>query len=241
LTKRQIPIGDPRIKGMNDTQWVFELEAMNKEDLDRYKDIELMADIVKDQVVSMLGLNLCPVEDEETGLLRMPTPDEIMPLSVMTGRDDVLSMIKDRTEQLHTQQEVAGQLAASGQVGDDGRPVDTGVVEMTPDELEAFMEDDGDVECDSTPEELQRMMSWGGRDNQALLESLVLNKDDIEENSLSDVAARTIGQARHDMKREHSQQHIVEHVDLVSVQVTSDKSVEAEPSLDRPTVIVESD
>ncbi|RLI87335.1 MAG: hypothetical protein DRP01_02180, partial [Archaeoglobales archaeon] len=99
MSKRQIPIGDPRIRDMNDTQWVFELEVLNRDEAKRLEDIELMAEMTREQVSSMLGINLCPVEDEKTGLLRMPKPEESIPLAFMIGRDDVLTMIKERQDE----------------------------------------------------------------------------------------------------------------------------------------------
>lgn len=238
MTKRQIPIGDPRIRGMNDTQWVFELEAMNKEDSERYKDIQMMADIVREQVAGMLGLNLCPVQDEATGLLRMPSSHEIMPLALMTGRDDVLTMIKERHEELATQEEVRAQLSA------EGKEYDNGIVELSPEELEAFMDDPGDVEFDSTPEDLKKAMGWGDGLTQVYLENLVLNKDDIDEGTL-DAEARTIGQARADIRGAHAQAMAggceIEEVDIVPMEILSDRVEVEVPSAARPAITVESD
>lgn len=242
MTKRQVPIGDPRIKGMNDTQWVFEMEALNKEDSERYEDIRMMAEVAKDQFVSALGLNLCPIEDPVTGLLRMPESHEIMPLAVMTGRDDVLGMIKERHEDFINQEEVRAQLAQEGEDYDDG------IVELSPEELQQFMEDEGDVEFDSTPEELKKSMGWGDGLTQAYLENLVLNKDDVEEGTL-DVAARTIGEARADIRKEHAEKKAAppempeaEEVDIVPVEILSDRAVEqGDPSRPRPVITLDSD
>jgi len=222
---------------MNDTQWVFEMETIRQEESKRYEDIRMMADIVRDQMVRMLGLNLCPVEDPETGLLRMPEGHEMMPLAVMTGRDDVLQIIRERHEELMTQEDVRAQLGP-------GAPEDAGgIVELTPEELQSFMDDSGDVEFDSTPEELQKAMGWGDAFSQQYLESTVLNKDDIEEGTL-DAAARTIGQARADIRREaaKNRESEVAPVETILVEIMSDRAAEQTvPEEGRPVVVVDTD
>ena len=230
-------LGDPRLQGMNDTQWVFELEAMNLQDKERYDDLRLLADIVKKQVINMLGLNLLPVEDETTHLLRQPEENECLPLAVMVGRDDILMAIKQRQEEYQTQEKVREQLAASDVLQDTGESVDTGVVEMTPEELDAFMEDEGDVEFENAPEDFLKTMQWGGRGTQMMLENLVLLKDDLKEDPLADSPARTIGKARSDMKAARRQKTEVSSIEVEEVELTSARG--AGVKSDRPTVTLE--
>jgi hypothetical protein len=230
-------LGDPRLKGMNDTQWVFELEAMNLQDKERYDELRLLSDITKKQIISMLGLNLLPVEDEKTGLLRQPEENECLPLAIMLGRDDILSAIKDRQEQYHTQETVRAQLEESDAIRGPSERVDTGAVELTPEELEEFMKDDGDVEFENAPEDLLKAMKWGGRDAQMLLENLVLSKDDLGDDPLKDLPARTLGKARSDIKDSLKKRPVVSSLEVEEVELRSTKGSEVKS--DRPVVTLD--
>jgi hypothetical protein len=230
-------LGDPRLKGMNDTQWVFELEAMNLQDKERYDELRLLSDITKKQIISMLGLNLLPVEDEKTGLLRQPEEHECLPLAIMLGRDDILSAIKERQEQYGTQEEVRMQLETSDVLKGPSEKPDTGIVEMTPDELEEFMNDDGDVEFENAPEDLLKAMKWGGRDTQMLLENLVLTKDDLGDDPLVDLPARTLGKTRSDIKDSLKLRPVVSSVEVEDVELRPAK--DSEVKSDRPVVTLD--
>lgn len=230
-------LGDPRLKGMNDTQWVFELEAMNLQDKEKYDDLRMLSDITKKQIISMLGLNLLPVEDEKTGLLRQPEEHECLPLAIMIGRDDILAAIKERQEQYGTQEEVRAQLESSDALMGSGKAEDTGVVEMSPDELEEFMKDEGDVEFENAPEDLRKAMKWGGRDTQMLLENLVLSKDDLGDDPLEDLPARTLGRARSDIKDSLKTRPVVSGIEVEEVELRSTKGLEVKS--DRPVVTLD--
>lgn len=230
-------LGDPRLKGMNDTQWVFELEAMNLQDKERYDDIRMLSEITKKQIISMLGLNLLPVEDEKTGLLRQPEEHECLPLAIMLGRDDILAAIKERQEQYHTQEEVREQLEASDALRGPSEKPDTGVVEMTPEELDEFMQDEGDVEFENAPEDLLKSMKWGGRGTQMLLENLVLSKDDLGDDPLVDLPARTLGKARLDIKDSLKKRPVVSGIEVEEVELRSTKGSGVKS--DRPVVTLD--
>lgn len=214
-------LGDPRLKGMNDTQWVFELEAMNLQDKEHYEDLRLFSDIVKKQIVALLGLNLLPVTDEKTGLLRQPEDNECIPLIIGIGRDDILTAIKERQEEYHVQQEVASQLRSSDSLVGDGLPEDSGVVEMTPEELEEFMHDEGDIEFENAPEDILKAMNWGGKSTQMMLESLVLSKEDLGDDPLKSAPARTIGEVRQDIKKRLKKNPVVSKIEVEEVQLSS--------------------
>jgi len=211
-----LPVGDPRLKGMNDTQWVFELEAMNVQEKQHYDDIRMISENVRRQVISMLGLNLLPVEDPETKLLRPPEDHECLPLVALIGRDDALQTIKTRQDEYQVQREVQKQLEASSPIR--GSKKDTGVVELSPEELETFMQDEGDVEFENAPEDILKAMKWGGKESQMLLESLVLSKDDLGDDPLVEAPARTIGQVRNDWRSKKGKPEVqkieVEEVNL---------------------------
>lgn len=230
-------LGDPRLKGMNDTQWVFELEAMNLQDKERYDELRMLSDITKKQIISMLGLNLLPVEDEKTGLLRQPEEHECLPLAVMLGRDDILAAIKQRQDEYRTQEEVREQLEVSDVLTGSGKREDTGVVEMSPDELEEFMNDEGDVEFENAPEDFLKSMKWGGRDTQTLLENLVLSKDDLGDDPLEELPARTLGKARSDIKGSLKKRTVVNSIEVEEVELRSTKGHEVKS--DRPAVTLD--
>jgi hypothetical protein len=232
LSRRKIPLGDPRIKNMNDTQWVFELESMNLEDEHKFNEIKSITTMIKDGAIGLLGLGGMPIEDEETGLLRQMKSGEFVPLSLIMGRDDVLQMVMEKQEEFRNQEEQRKALELEGfATGGRIQDVDVGVSEMTPDELEEFMQGD-EPEFENTPEELKKMMEWGSPETQSYLENLVLNKDDIEENSTEPQRARTIGKARRDLIQQVNEQKKAERDQepvVMPIKVESDSVLEQTP------------
>lgn len=209
-------MGDPRLKGMNDTQWVFELEAMNLQDVERLDDLRVLSKIVRHQVVTMLGLNILPVEDEETHLLREPEDSECLPLVAFIGREDILTAIKQKRDEYENQQVVQAQLRASDPLRGPGKKVDTGVVEMSPEELEQFMNDEGDIEFENAPEDLLKAMRWGDKGSQMLLENLVLSKEDLGDDPFAS-KARTIGKAREDLLKPYKKRGAASAVQIEEI------------------------
>ena len=49
---------------MNDTQWLFELESLYAKEEQRYEEIQVLTDVARKGLVSILGLNLMPIEEE---------------------------------------------------------------------------------------------------------------------------------------------------------------------------------
>lgn len=195
---------------MNDTQWVFELEAMNQAEQEKISQYRSVAEIFKKQVIHMLGLDLCPVEDPDTNLLRMPDVDECIPLAAIIGRDDVLKMIEDRMGEYLNQEHTRNQLESGdpnglGPIRSDGVPADI-AVELTPEELEEFMSDPGDVDFENSHEEVAKALNWASPLDRSVLETVVLNKDDIDaEGDVSGPSqGRTLGQLRQDLKSDLS-------------------------------------
>lgn len=192
---------------MNDTQWVFELESMNLEDEEKLGRANDIAEIIREEVLSLLGLNLMPVEDEKTGLLRRPEPEECVPLALAIGRDDFCQMVLEKRQEFATQETERLKLEQESVRSYAGPvPDEDGFVEMTADELDEFMKSDSDIEFENTPEEVQQLLNWGSQETQLYLENLVLNKDDIDEGSMEPQRARTIGQARQDLIKEVQQE-----------------------------------
>jgi hypothetical protein len=241
---------------MNDTQWLFELEAMNKEEFDGLEQKRKMADIFKRQVISMLGLNMCPIEDEVTGLLRLPNDDEVLPLAALIGRDDVLKLIDERREEFLNQERAQAQLAGECvdlhdgmSPGFHGVPHDgISMPELTPEELEEFMSDEGDVEFENTNPEVAKALNWASPLDRAVMENVVLVKDDDDSdpNTLTpNKSARTVGQLRDELR----QRALDEKAESVAstfeeVDIVSDDSVKM-PELDldaaKLTVTLEED
>lgn len=192
---------------MNDTQWVFELESMNLEDEEKLKQAGELTELIREGIAAMLGLNLMPVEDEKTKLLRRPTPDEYIPLALAIGRDEFIEMVMSKRDEFATQERERMKLEYEMAHPDYVKiPGEQEFVEMTPEELDEFMQSSSDVEFENTPEEVRQLLSWGSTETQLYLENLVLNKDDIEEGSIEPQPARTIGQARRDLIREVQQE-----------------------------------
>ncbi len=202
---------------------------MNLDDERKFEEMRTVTTLVKDGAINLLGLNGAPIEDEETGLLRPMGSGEFLPLALLIGRDDVLQGVHEQWGQYRNQEEERAKLQAEGIVTG-VKPKDAGVNEMTPDELDEFME--MEPEFDNTPEELQQMMNWGSPDTQFYLENLVMNKDDIDEHALERQPARTVGRARKDLinkvKAEQQEERDRKPVSM-PIQIESDSILEQTP------------
>lgn len=99
----------------------------------RYEDLALMAKAAKKAAIQLLGLNILPVEDAETGLLRVREDHEVIPLLAAICREDIAMEIKKRIEDLSAQ-ELAKQELESEDRGE--------VVIPTAEDLDNFMNSD---------------------------------------------------------------------------------------------------
>jgi len=106
LANKKYLINDPIVQSMNDTQWLFEFESYAQSKEARYEEYKVIMDAWRNMLISLLGLNLLPIEEEEGGRLRMPTQDEIMPLSLIMGREEVVSHISKKLEDFRMQSDV---------------------------------------------------------------------------------------------------------------------------------------
>lgn len=173
---------------------------MNREDERKYEELRTITTVVKKSVINMLGLNLMPMEDEETGLLRLPEDHESLPLIYGLGSPETVSAILKKREEYFIQEQTRLQVD-SGEM-----PVAAGhepVQELTPEELDEFMK--GDIDFENDPDELKESLAWGSQETQQFLESLVLVKDDIDPTSMEPQRARTIGQMRRDVRKQVKQ------------------------------------
>ena len=207
---------------MNDTQWVFELESMNLEDEEKLKQMSELTEVIRESVANMLGLNLLPVEDEETGLLRKPEQDEYVPLALALGRDDYVKLVMEKREEFANQEQERFKLMEEGLLSPGVSSESDGIIERTPEELEEFMKDDGDIDFENTPEEMQKLMDWGSKETQAYLENIVLNKDDIDETATDLQPARTIGRARQDLIAEVRKERSAGDSTSIPIRIESD-------------------
>ena len=163
LARKKILINDPVCKGMNETQWLFELESLYAKEEQRYDELKLAYKMIKNGLVELLGLNLMPVEDEipyeersseepdaigEEKVfrrLRLPNEDEIVPLSILVGNPEIVSEMVKRLDEYKTQEEI------------DEKEEKGEVVSLDPDDLDAFMRqdlDEGDIEFLDDPKKM---------------------------------------------------------------------------------------
>lgn len=202
---------------------------MNLEDERKFEQMRTVTTMVKDGVINLFGLNAMPVEDEETGLLRQMESGEFIPLSLMMGRDDAIAMIMEKQQEYIDQERERAALMSEGI--QTGVPREDMANEMTPDELDEFM-NVNEPQFENTPEEIRQMMSWGGNETQFYLENLVLNKDDIEEGAVDPQPARTIGRARKDLMQKLTQEKRDETENLpvtMPIRIESDSILEQTP------------
>lgn len=205
---------------MNDTQWTFELWSMNKQDEERFKETEAMIEVVETKVARALGIDLMPVEDPETHLLRRPERGEYVPFLIAAGREDFVKAVIEKRQEFETQEDVRVQVEREGGAQGLGD-------EMSPEELEKFMQ--SDAEGENTPAELKKLMSWGGRTNQILLENLVLAKEDVDSGDpLDKGSARTLGKARQDLVKQYMESPQKE--DLMSVKLSTSPAPDDAPT-----------
>jgi hypothetical protein len=64
LARKKILSSAPEVKEMNDTQWLFELESLYAKEEQRYEEIQVLSEVARKGLVSILGLNLMPVEED---------------------------------------------------------------------------------------------------------------------------------------------------------------------------------
>jgi hypothetical protein len=130
---------------MNETQWLFEHESINIEDERKYEELALMAGAAKKAVIHMLGLNVLPIQDEETGRLRMREDHEIVPLLPTICREGIAAVLAESINDMNAQDEALAQIEEAEISGSD----------MSVDEFLEFM-DGGDMQTlDSA--EVQRL------------------------------------------------------------------------------------
>jgi hypothetical protein len=178
---------------MNDTQWLFELESLYAKEEQRYEEIQVLSEVARKGLVSILGLNLMPVEediplesiDEEyvgaiggeriLTKLRHPKDHEFLPLSILMGREEIIAEIIKRQQELHDQEEL------------DSKEESGEIVHMTPEELDAFMNDgvdEGDMVFLEDAVDLEKQMIWQSEEIQKINKALVKPMSDKDNDLL---------------------------------------------------------
>ena len=167
---------------MNDTQWLFELESLYAKEEQRWEELQVLSNYFRKGMVNLLGLNLMPIEEEipfeerdpeylgamgEEKIftrLRRATEDEIIPLSMLIGSPEIIGEIAKKRKLLADQEELE-EKEAKGEI-----------VEMTPDELDAFMNEglpEEDIQFIDSPAELEKRLMWESEETQKLNAALV--------------------------------------------------------------------
>lgn len=170
-------VSDPSVNAMNETQWIFELEALNSKDERKFEETKLMADIVKKNVIALLGLDLMPVEEvvgedpngEKIVRYRRPEEHEIMPLAAFMGREEVMSAVAKRHEEMQIDQsiELEGVEESSG--------LSEKAVVETPEDLDALFMDTPIFLED--PEVVRKRAIWNDPQTQQELAAMVIPMD----------------------------------------------------------------
>lgn len=143
---------------MNDTQWMMEAESFFLEEERKYKEISLIAEVVKKTLATYLGLNIMPVQDAETGLYREPEDHEIIPLSVLCGRPEILEGVVNKRKEMMVQDEM-GEASGAGEF-----------TELTPEELDETM---SDIDFISDPSDMEKVLAWSSPASKYVQENIV--------------------------------------------------------------------
>jgi hypothetical protein len=129
LNNKQILVSDPRLKDMNPVRWAFEIEAQDIAETHRVEEYKAIFDIVRDSLISVLGVNLMPVENED-GSYRQPKDYEFIPLAFWMGREEIIKEVVARQKAYFDQENAVASLKDSK-------------YELTPEELDDML--DGDI------------------------------------------------------------------------------------------------
>jgi len=147
---------------MNATQWLWEAESMAIAEEDRVEELEAIFDIVKSTTIRLLGLNINPIEEED-GRLRPPEDTEIIPLSIWSGNEVILKEVLERNKQMVEQDKTEAGIES----GSEGSASD-----MSADELDALMNDFGDIEFDDDRTSFENPQ-WNSEDARTARKQLI--------------------------------------------------------------------
>ncbi len=134
LKRKNIMVSDPVLHDMNPTRWAYEIENANIAEEDRVEELKNVFEIIRTTFVHLLGLNLLPVEDKDTQLLRMPEENEIVPLAALIANEGILKEVGERYKRMEEEKASEASMSGSAQT------------EATPEDFEAMVA--GDISFD---------------------------------------------------------------------------------------------
>ena len=200
MAQKGILVSDPSVKDMTDTQWLFEFEGLYHKDEKRLEEYKAISSIVKRSIISLLGLDLFPVEEkqgvgpdgEPIVRYRMPEDHEILPLSIFVGKEELLSEIVKRHKEIKIQEEIDAEERSFDENED--------LVFNDLDEVEEyFNDDDSDISFTDDPSFMHKRSVWKSEETQRYLENMVHDiskKDENLENELDVVDTANTIQSR---------------------------------------------
>lgn len=109
-----------------------------------------------------------PIEDQETGLLRRPKENEILPLVGYLASPELLKVVGDRTEELIEQEKVEEEVGSVGQEA----------VDLSPEELDDYINDD--LLFIEDPKELEKRLVMNDPHTQNLIKQVVKIREEEE-------------------------------------------------------------
>lgn len=168
-------LADPTAQAMNHTQWMYELQGLAQQDERNYKDTEILIKIARNTAIDLLGLNMMPVEEittdkatgEEIVRLRQPKESEIIPLSVLTGNEGMVSEILKKHQEIREQEDLDTKLLEETSSGSGGPTLED------LEELEQAYEDDLEF-IENDP------LAWASAQDRYTIEQMVKPLEDSE-------------------------------------------------------------
>lgn len=153
---------------MNETKWVFELESMKAADEDRFEEIKDIFEAFRRSLISILGLNVMPTTDQETGILSPPAADEFIPMSLVVGRREWVMSLSEKLDEMMSQNKHASDINSppSGMINT--------LEEL--EELERMEAEDGDVQFVNNKEDLKKFLVWNSPESKYIRENVILTE-----------------------------------------------------------------
>jgi hypothetical protein len=161
-------ICDERIRNLNYTQLIAESVSYQEENKIKTQELEGIINTIKKAIINYLGLNIMPIEDTETGKLRMPEGDEFLPLSALIASPELLSELGKKHQELKNVKEAEESIEKEGYIFE------------SPEELEEFM-GESDIDFIDDPEEFRKHIIWNSAETKATLESFVIPTEELED------------------------------------------------------------
>lgn len=169
MATKGVLCSDPSIGMMNPCRWAFEASSLAMHQEEKIEDARCIMEAVKKAVINLLGLNILPIEDPETGLLRRPEDNEIVPLAALIGSPEIMSEIYKKNGELSAQMEAE----ESVEEGKDPNLMDA-------DELDDFI--DGDIDFVDGLDDFVKFANWESVEAKKQREQLIEVVPDLSGN-----------------------------------------------------------